>query len=851
MPDAESHRARVVVDGKFFRLGRDKFFARGVTYGPFAPNAVGEHFCSPTQTAHDFDQMRAWGVNLLRLYDVPPDWFLELAALRGLWLLVDVPWNKQACLDDAPVREAARRAVREAAQACAGHRAVFGISVVNELPPDIVRWTGPAAVGSFLEELVGVVKSVDTQCLCTFGSFPPTEYLRVQAIDFVCFNVYLHHPQAFRNYLARLQVLADSKPLVLGEFGLDSLREGESRQAELLESSIESVFQAGAAGAVVFSFTDAWFKDGLAIEDWRFGLTSAARVPKPAALAVQRAYRGAPHFQTVSRPMVSVVVASYNGARTLSACLESLGALSYPACEVILVDDGSTDETPEIAGRFPWVRSLRHPRNLGLSVARNTGIEAARGEIVAFTDADCRVDEDWLHYLVSDLVRTRLAGMGGPNLLPSEDSWVAAAVQVSPGGPAHVLLTDQVAEHIPGCNMAFWKWALEEIGCFDPVFRKAGDDVDICWRLQQRGYEIGFSPAAVVWHYRRSTVRAYLRQQHGYGEAEALLERKHPEYFNPLGGSMWRGRIYASHETGVRARRPMVYHGLFGAGLFQGLYAAPSSVLPIVLISFEYHLGMTLPLLVLAPLVPWLWPLAALSLIGSVGVCVAAAFQAALPEGKRRVWSKPLVALLFALQPIVRGWARYQGRLLSRQTRLEAYESLESLKREQRREMPDLLVYRTPSGFDRRAFLSRVVARLTEQGWAHRVDSGWSWFDLELYGGRWCKMRLVTVTDLGSDGQCRMRIRLRPALTLPARAGMGSLLGGVLLAIGVLGRGQPLWWALLLGLPAYVWWLSCQQNRLQRLVGVFLDTLAEDLDLMRLPADSNAGAGPCRSGDDG
>ncbi len=63
MPDAESHRARVVVDGKFFRLGRDKFFARGVTYGPFAPNAAGEHFCSPTQTAHDFDQMRAWGIN--------------------------------------------------------------------------------------------------------------------------------------------------------------------------------------------------------------------------------------------------------------------------------------------------------------------------------------------------------------------------------------------------------------------------------------------------------------------------------------------------------------------------------------------------------------------------------------------------------------------------------------------------------------------------------------------------------------------------------------------------------------------------------------------------------------------
>ena len=106
-----------------------------------------------------------------------------------------------------------------------------------------------------------------------------------------------------------------------------------------------------------------------------------------------------------------------------------------------------------------------------------------------------------------------------------------------------MMLTDRDAEHIPGCNMAFYKWALEEIGGFDPVFTKAGDDVDVCWRLQERGQKIGFSGAGFVWHYRRATVRAYLRQQRGYGEAEALLARKHPEYFNPLGGSIWRGRM--------------------------------------------------------------------------------------------------------------------------------------------------------------------------------------------------------------------------------------------------------------------------------------------------------------------
>jgi GT2 family glycosyltransferase len=584
---------------------------------------------------------------------------------------------------------------------------------------------------------------------------------------------------------------------------------------------------------VIFSFTDEWYKDGRVIEDWRFGLTTRARVPKPSVAGVQRAYRAVPHFNHSRLPLVSVVVASYNGARTLGACLESLSRLRYPTYEVILVDDGSTDETPVLAAQFPGVRCVRHAQNLGLSAARNTGIEAAQGEIVAFTDADCRVDEDWLHYLVGDLTRSRFAGIGGPNLLPAEDSCVAAVVQLSPGGPTHVMLTDQVAEHIPGCNMAFWKWALVEIGCFDPVFRQAGDDVDVCWRLQQRGHELGFSPAASVWHYRRSTVRAYLRQQHGYGEAEALLERKHPEYFSPLGGSMWRGRIYAPQEVGVRSRRPIIYYGLFGTGLFQSLYTTPSPVAPTFLTSLEYHVGVTLPLLVLAPLVPWLGPLGLASLMSSIGVCVAAGMQAAVPPTKQRFWSRPLVALLFALQPIVRGWARYQGRLFWRQTGLAAHETLESLSREQREEVPELLAYRAAPGFSRSAFLTQAVARLAEQGWAHRVDTGWNRFDLEVYGGRWCKLRLTTVAEITPDGDHVMRVRLRSALTLAARVGMGVLLGVVLLVLGLTGRRLPWLWSLLLALPAYVWWLGSQQSRLQRLIGVFVDRLAEEQGLTR------------------
>ena len=228
------------------------------------------------------------------------------------------------------------------------------------------------------------------------------------------------------------------------------------------------------------------------IEDWGFGLTRRDRSPKPAFEVVREQYGIAPHFALPRPPKVSVVVATFNGARTLDACLNALAGLNYPDYEVIVVDDGSTDSTPEIAARFPIVRYIRQ-RNRGLSVARNTGIAAATGEIVAFTDDDCRPDEDWLHYLIGDLLRSDFAAMGGHNFLPPDDSPVAAAVAASPGGPAHVMLTDREAEHIPGCNMAFYKWALEEIAGFDPVFRKAGDDVDVCWRLQARGHKIGFS----------------------------------------------------------------------------------------------------------------------------------------------------------------------------------------------------------------------------------------------------------------------------------------------------------------------------------------------------------------------
>lgn len=834
MADAAPHRLRPSVDGKFFRLGEKKFYVKGVSYGPFAPNPRGECFATPEQTAEDFARLQQLGANLVRVYTVPPKWFLDLASKCQLRVLTDIPWNKHVCFLDSPAeQEQVRNAVHRAVTACAGHPAVFAFNVANEIPADVVRWSGAQAVADFIDELILVAKKADSDCLCTFTNFPLTEFLRPQRVDFISFNVYLHQEHAFKNYLARLQLLADSKPLLLSEFGIDSLREGEARKCAILTWQIEAVFRGGSAGAVVFSYTDDWWHGQAQVQNWAMGLTTRVRRLRDSFDAVKKAFHSAPYFPLSGCPRVSVIVASYNGERTLKACLESLQNLNYPHYEVILVDDGSTDTTPQIACSYPSIRCVRHPKNLGLSAARNTGIAAATGDIVAFTDADCRADPDWLYYLVGGLSSGEFAGVGGPNLLPSDDSAVAAAVMASPGGPTHVMLTNSQAEHIPGCNMAFFKWALAEVAGFDPLFRNAGDDVDLCWRLQHAGYKIGFSPGAFVWHYRRSTVREYLKQQHGYGEAEAWLVRKHPEHFNSLGGSIWRGRIYSTSTFGLFLRPAMIYRGLFGSGGFQSVYAREPALTLMLCTSLEYHVLVTLPLWILSVIWPVLLSLAVTSLLVSVAVCVAAGAQAALPRQKLRPWSKPLVGLLFFLQPIVRGWARYQGRLFLRPAAVAAQQTLESVALRESQQPLKELDYWGIGPVDRLVFVSDLLRRLDQHGWPNKSDIGWCDYDVEIFGSRWSTVQITTVAEEHPQGRSLIRCRLTARWSLAAKVAFGLLTCINLLVLGF-GLNRTSWVALILvSLPLFAWLCYREQRTLQSLLAVFLDEFAAESHLSR------------------
>ena len=166
-----------------------------------------------------------------------------------------------------------------------------------------------------------------------------------------------------------------------------------------------------------------------------------------------------------------------------------MARLTYPDYETIVVYDGCDDDSATIARRHGT--TVLETRHRGLSAARNAGALCAEGKIVAYLDDDAFPDPDWLNYIAAGLRDRRHGGVGGPNI-PPEGGRTAECVAAAPGGPIHVLISDREAEHVPGCNMAFRKRALEEIGGFDERFRVAGDDVDLCWRLQEAGWRLGF-----------------------------------------------------------------------------------------------------------------------------------------------------------------------------------------------------------------------------------------------------------------------------------------------------------------------------------------------------------------------
>ncbi len=201
--------SRPTLGGKFLWVGQEKLYVRGVTYGTFRPGMDGSAFPSPKVVEHDFSLMSANGVNAVRTYTPPPHWLLEIALKCNLRVLVGMQGERHyTFLHEKKMVREIRKQVRGAARACAGHPAVLGYLVANEIPASIVRWHGVSAVEKFVKQLRDEVKEEDPEALVSYANYPSTEYLDLSFLDLVCFNVFLESQDKYEAYLARLQNLA-------------------------------------------------------------------------------------------------------------------------------------------------------------------------------------------------------------------------------------------------------------------------------------------------------------------------------------------------------------------------------------------------------------------------------------------------------------------------------------------------------------------------------------------------------------------------------------------------------------------------------------------------------------------
>lgn len=206
---------------------------------------------------------------------------------------------------------------------------------------------------------------------------------------------------------------------------------------------------------------------------------------------------------------VSVAIPCYNGSAYIGDSLQSVLAQSRPADEILVVDDGSTDDSAAIIRRYP-VSLLSHAQNKGLSAARNTALGAAAGDILLYIDVDALAAPNLLDVLLAAYTPdAQLAGVGGQgiesNIRSLADRWRRAHASQGHGPRA------KNAPFLFGLCMSFRVKALQQVGGFNETFRTNAEDMDIGLRLTQAGFYLRYLPEAQVFHQRSDDVASLKR----------------------------------------------------------------------------------------------------------------------------------------------------------------------------------------------------------------------------------------------------------------------------------------------------------------------------------------------------
>jgi len=235
-------------------------------------------------------------------------------------------------------------------------------------------------------------------------------------------------------------------------------------------------------------------------------------------------------------PVVSVIIPAHNEEDTINKCLTSLENLSYPCdkLEIILINDGSTDETKNVIDQHCQKLNCIciGTSGVGPSKARNLGLKEASGEYVAFTDADCVVDEEWLNELLKGFISEDVAGVGGSQDAPDD------ATEFE--GKVHTFLSSmhficeymkegdmiKTVQHVASCNAMYRRSVIEEVSGFDERLWP-GEDVDLDYKITHKGYKVTYNPKAIVAHHRPKNLKSFFNMMKRYGWAQAYLIQKY------------------------------------------------------------------------------------------------------------------------------------------------------------------------------------------------------------------------------------------------------------------------------------------------------------------------------------
>lgn len=233
-------------------------------------------------------------------------------------------------------------------------------------------------------------------------------------------------------------------------------------------------------------------------------------------------------------PFISIVIPAKNAQATMRRCLDSVLRLNYPNFEIIVINDGSNDNTASILIDYKDLEII-NTKGIGPSAARNLALRKARGELIAFTDADCLVDRDWLKELRRGFEDfPEAAACGGRQELPSDATEFEKKIFLFMKKVGFI--TDYMrrargeriveVNHNASCCVMYRKDIfLKEKGFLEGLW--PGEDVELDYRLKKKGYKIYFNPKAIVYHYRPKNLKKFLKMMYRYGWAQGFLVRKY------------------------------------------------------------------------------------------------------------------------------------------------------------------------------------------------------------------------------------------------------------------------------------------------------------------------------------